>query len=225
MKSKGSGNELESAIKMFLLDRRITGCTEATIATCSAQLTPLLKWAEAKSITLGTLREEHVRDFLLFRQRVSQATLHAAAVRLKTFFKWSAQQGTCSDLTAKLRKPRLEQKVISALSADEIRSMLAFCKSNGFIGRRDEALIRFLTDTGTRISEGLDLAQDRLHLDSGRALLNGKGQKQRYVFFGPKTTRGLLRYFVADQALKIVAEGNFQGLRSAKPRCRPCKNA
>ena len=39
-----------------------------------------------------------------------------------------------------------------------------------------------------------------------------------------------LKKIVADQALniealKIVAEGNFSGLRSAKSRRRPCKNA
>ena len=203
MKCKGSENDLDYAVKMFLLDRQIAGCTQATIDAYQAQLKPFLKWIEDASLPLNSLTDREVREFLLHRQRVSQATLHAATVRLKTFFKWSADQGLCADLTAKVRKPKLESKVISALTPEEIKSMLALCKSNGYTGKRDEALIRFLLDTGARISEALDLMGDRLNLDTGRALLNGKGQKQRYVFFGPKTTRALLRYVAARDKLSL----------------------
>lgn len=87
--------------------------------------------------------------------------------------------------------------------------MLALCKSNGYVGRRDEAFIRFLLDTGARVSEALDLTLDRLHLDAGRALLNGKGQKQRYVFFGPKTTRALLRYIAAREKKRLRSSVAF----------------
>jgi site-specific recombinase XerD len=188
---------------MFTLDRQIAGCTKATVEAYQSQLRPFVKWASDQGLALRGLREEHVRDFLLFRQRVSQATLHAATVRLKTFFKWCAEQSLCDDLAARIRKPKQEVKVISALSIEEIRSMLALCKGNTYIGRRDEAFVRFLVDTGARVSEALDLTTDRLHLDAGRALLNGKGQKQRYVFFGPKTTRALLRYFAARDKKRL----------------------
>jgi site-specific recombinase XerD len=203
MKSKGSANGLDAAAKMFVLDRRIAGCTTATVEAYQSQLSPLVRWREERGIPLSRLREEHVREFLLFRQQVSQATLHAATVRLKTFFKWCAEQGLCDDLAVRIRKPKQETKVINALSVEEVRSMLALCKSNGYVGRRDEALIRFLLDTGARVSEALDLTADRLHLDAGRALLNGKGQKQRYVFFGPKTTRALLRYLAARDKKRL----------------------
>lgn len=60
--------------------------------------------------------------------------------------------------------------------------------------------MRFLIDTAARISEALDLTAERLQIDSGRALLNGKGGKQRYVFFGPKTAKALLRYLASCES-------------------------
>lgn len=138
MEGKSSGNGLKSAVKMFVLDRRIAGCTSATIEVYQAQLSPLIRWTGERQIPLVRLREEHVREFLLFRQQVSQATLHAATIRLKTFFKWCLEQGLCDDLTARIRKPKQETKVINALSVEEVRSMLALCKSNGYVGRRDD---------------------------------------------------------------------------------------
>ena len=106
-------------------------------------------------------------------------------MRIKTSFRWCAEQDVRPDLAARIRKPKQGAKVINALSIDDIRSMLSLCKSNGYIGRRDEAFMRFLIDTGARVSEALDLTIDRLDLDGGRALLNGKGQKQRYAFLRP----------------------------------------
>ena len=84
MKCKGSENDLDPAVKMFLLDRRIAGCTEATVHAYRAQIKPFQKWVEDQSLSLDSLTDREVREFLLHRQKVSQATLHAATVRLKT---------------------------------------------------------------------------------------------------------------------------------------------
>lgn len=203
----GSATDLDSAVKMFLLDRKIAGCTASTIEAYHSQLKPLVAWAIDRPS--DTLQERDIREFLMERQQVSQATLHAATVRLKTFFKWAASQKLCPDLTERIRKPKQEAKVINALSIEELRSLLRLCRSTGFVGRRDEALIRFLLDTGARVSEALDLTMDRMHLDSGRALLNGKGQKQRYVFFGAKTTRALLRYLAIRDKKRLRSSALF----------------
>ena len=97
--------------------------------------------------------------------------------------------------------------------------MLSLCRGNGFVSRRDEALIRFLLDTAARISEPLDLTTDRLELDAGRALVNGKGCKERYVFFGARTARALARY-VAWHERKSFRTGAVFVNRSGTPMNR-----
>jgi len=59
---------------------------------------------------------------------------------------------------------------------------------------REKALLLFLLDTGARISEALNLKMTNLHLEEGRALVTGKGAKERYVFIGKATKRALWRY-------------------------------
>jgi len=92
MQSKGSTKTLESAVRDFILDRQIGGCTNASIEAYRSQLNPLTKWATNGGLVLPSLTEEHLRQFLLFRGEVGTATLHSATVRLKTFFKSCAER-------------------------------------------------------------------------------------------------------------------------------------
>jgi site-specific recombinase XerD len=197
---QGKGSTLEAAVRNFILDRQIAGCTQTTIEAYKFQLNPLVKWAQEQDLTLPSFTEEHLREFLLGRGTAGKATLHSATVRLKTFFKWCESHSICRDLAAELSKPRQQQPVVSALSVDEVRAILSSCRGFRFIQRRDEALVRFLIDTAARVSEALDLTVDRLEVDVGRALLNGKGGKQRYVFFGQKTARSLMRYLATCES-------------------------
>ncbi len=185
------------------LTRQIAGCTPATIEAYRSQLRPLCRWAHEHAVALDTLGEEHVREFLLFRQQVSQTTLHAATIRLKTFFKWCAQESLCDDLTARIRKPKQQVKIVTALSVEELRLMLLLCNGTTFVPKRNEALIRFLLDTAARVSEALSVTLERLEMEAGRVLLDGKGQKQRFAFFGSRTADALLRYVTLREKLYL----------------------
>lgn len=209
MQSKGSTQTLDSAVRDFILDRQIGGCATASIEAYQAQLEPLGKWAANRGLVLPSLTEDHLRQFLLTRGEVGKATLHSATVRIKTFFKWCAKREICSDLAASLRKPRQAHTVISALSVRELQAMLSLCRGNSFVSRRDEALIRFLVDTAARVSEALELTIERLELDTGKALLNGKGDRQRFVFFGPKTARSLTRYLSVCETQRFRSNAVF----------------
>ena len=189
-----SAPELKVAIDAFVADRRIGGCTTATLNCYADQLMQVTRWAVRHDLDLPSMCESDVRDFLATRREVSRATLFNATVRVKTFFKWCGEQGICDDLAARIRKPRQEVKVVETLTLDQVRAMLSMCANNGFVGRRDESLVRFLVDTGARISEALDLTLERVELHAGRALVNGKGSKQRHVFFGKNTRVALESY-------------------------------
>jgi site-specific recombinase XerD len=133
----------------------------------------------------------------------------AVTARLKTFWRWAASQGMCADITAGLRRPKQEQKLIPALTVQQLKSLLALCSKSSFVDRRNDALLRLLLDTGLRISEALGLTVDRLHLENGRAHVSGKGQKERFVFIGPKTQRALLRYLAVRRNAAFGTDAVF----------------
>ena len=56
--------------------------------------------------------------------------------------------------------------------------MLSLFKTRGWVGVRDEALIRLMMDSGVRVSEALTLNVEDVQLDERTAFVRrGKGQK------------------------------------------------
>jgi len=70
--------------------------------------------------------------------------------------------------------PKVVNKAVPTISDDELASIIKACAGRAFDGRRDEALARFLLDTGCRVSELSGLMLDDLDLDRETALVLGK---------------------------------------------------
>jgi len=60
--------------------------------------------------------------------------------------------------------------------------------------RRDEAIIRLLLDCGLRVSELCGLRLTDVNLDQEMAIVTGKGNKVRPVYYSARTTAALDRY-------------------------------
>jgi site-specific recombinase XerD len=80
------------------------------------------------------------------------------------------------------------------LTDDELTTLLKACAGKRWYDHRDEAIIRLLLDTGIRVTELSSLAVADVDLDREMALVTGKGNKLRPVYFGARTARALDRY-------------------------------
>jgi integrase/recombinase XerD len=185
----------QQAVQGFLLDRRISGLTPATLATYKVHLDIFERWCQGNGISFQDLTTSHIRSFLAERQTKSQMRLVESYRRLRPFFRWAAQEEICNDLFATIRKPREPKPLVHALTVDQVKALIGATRGRGAIGERDEALIRLLVDTGLRISEALSLRLEEVNLADGRInVRRGKGQKDRIVYIGVKTVRALTRY-------------------------------
>jgi len=212
----------EDAISGFLLDRRISGLTAASIQTYRCHLAVFYRWCSDRQRLFSELTAGDVREYLAQRQSLSQSRLVEAYRRLQPFFRWAEAENYCENLFEKIRKPKEPQTQVSALTKDHVKAMLATCRGGGLLGLRDEALIRLLVDSGLRVSEALALTVQDIRFDDGAiAVHRGKGQKDRTVYIGPKTCKALLRYLCH----RLKNPGGLVFLtRQASPltRCSAC---
>ncbi len=119
-----------------------------------------------------------------------------------------------------LRPPKDVQQPVAVLSQDDVRQLLATCRGPLFDNRRDEALIRFMHDTGCRLGEvtSMQATPDWLNLKEGTAMVTGK-TGPRVIAFGPTAGAALYRYVRLRQrraprtetALWIGHKGPLQG--------------
>src|SRR5580765_3672189 len=95
-----------------------------------------------------------------------------------------------------LKPPKASEVLIPVLTLDQTKRLLDACHSGPrFEGARDEAIIRFLYDTGVRRGELVSMRTDSqsLNLQDGAATVTGK-TGPRVVAFGARTGAAIFRY-------------------------------
>jgi integrase len=155
-----------------------------------------LRWCgEAEPLDRATL-QRWITHLLDAGAEPATARIRLQAVR--RFAAWLAHpdQGEIgADPFVGLKPPKIDAKVVEALTADELRLMLKACAGRGLKDRRDEAVLRLLTETGMRAGEVLALNTADVDLQRGVAVVRkGKGGKGRFVAFTPSTGAAIDRY-------------------------------
>ena len=124
------------------------------------------------------------------------ATARTRQQAVRRFAAWLAQEGEVpADPFLGMKLPKVDVKVVERLSEDELRLLLKACAGKEMRDRRDEAMLRLMTETGMRAGELLALNVTDVDLARGLAVVRrGKGGKGRVVPFTPQTGAAIDRY-------------------------------
>ena len=202
------GAELQKFARS-LAARNVSAKTVETYTDSVRQLATFLK-AKGMPLALAGIRREHVESFVAsLLERWKPATAHNRYRGCQAFFKWLLEEGLITESPmARMRPPLLPEEAAPVLSEDQIKRMLRTCGTD-FEGRRDQAVIILLLDTGLRRREIANLRlwyeeEDRdgnvtrtggdLDLDGQAIYVLGKGGRHRLVPYGRRAARDLDRY-------------------------------
>ncbi len=102
----------------------------------------------------------------------------------------------------RMKPPIVGELLAPMLNDDQLRALLRVCsEDHTFAGRRDEAIIRVLLDSGARRAEiaALRWTPDNpdtndVDLDARQLRVLGKGRRERIVVIGREAVRALDRY-------------------------------
>lgn len=129
-----------------------------------------------------------------YGRSVSTARLYLKGVR--AFTAWAVKEGElAADEVKGIPQPELKgTKVLAHISVDQHQAMLDTCDPTTFVGRRDAAMLKMLKACGVRASELVGITVGDLALHNRRALVHGKGSKDRTVAYDADTALSLDRY-------------------------------
>ncbi len=135
-----------------------------------------------------------------FVQSLNARGLAASSVARKTaavrgLHRFQVAEGIAEDdptvLVDTAKRPRPLPK---ALTLDEVLALLETPDSTTSAGRRDRAILEFLYASGARVSEAAGLDLEDVDLESGTAIVTGKGNKQRLVPLGTYAVSAIENY-------------------------------
>ena len=138
-------------------------------------------------------------------QGAEAATGQARLLAVRRFAAWLAEEDEIpADPLLGIKGPKIDTKVTQPLSDDDIRAMLAACGKD-FMGLRDAALLRLMTEAGVRAGEVVAMEVADLNLREGVAVVRrGKGGKGRVVPVRPQTAAAIDKYLRARRSHRLA---------------------
>ncbi|GAB3435028.1 site-specific tyrosine recombinase XerD [Phycicoccus ginsengisoli] len=147
----------------------------------------------------SAVERRHVSGWLasLTEQGRAASTRSVRLKALSLFCDWLIAEGDSGMTTnpcAGVDRPKVVAPVIPIPTDAVIAKVLAGCNGQGFVDRRDHALLRLLADAGLRRSEAVGLDVEEIDVAARRAVVVGKGGRRRVVAFSSKTALAVSRY-------------------------------
>ncbi|MGV0680447.1 tyrosine-type recombinase/integrase [Mycolicibacterium fortuitum] len=225
--------DLAALLPSWLLALRAERKSPATIKSYKQGVLTFLGWCEASGAP-AELAKLTVQTFVaeLLENGQQPKTVTARLLAVRRFSAWLTDEGEQdTDPLIGIKQPKVDRKVVDALTDDELQTLIKACQGKAFTDRRDEAIVRLMAETGMRAGEVVGLELGDVDLARGIATVRrGKGGKGRLAPFGPQTGQALDRY-IRQRRTHRMAEGpklflgadnwrdfNYYGLRHALVR-------
>lgn len=194
------GIPLSDALEFFLLDIQSRRFTAHTLRFYRGRLSLFVEWCNEQGINhLEEVGASHIRKYLASIQQrgLSSAYQHGFARAIRAWLNFCVRDELIeSSPFDKVKMPRLEKKILPALTSAEIKTVLQTCSTD-----RDKAICLFLLDSGVRASEIIALNAGDVNMETGVVnVRQGKGQKDRVTYIGARTRKQLMRYFVKERS-------------------------
>jgi site-specific recombinase XerD len=189
--------DLAVLLDSWLLALRAERKSDKTVKVYGDGVRMFLRWCD-RTGTPAELAKSTVQAFVvaLLEGGAEPATARSRQLSLKRFSAWLTAEGEIDDdVLLGLRPPKIDVKVADPLTGDELRALIKACQGKTMRDRRDEAIIRLMTETGMRAGEVANLQATDVDLARGIAVVRrGKGGKGRIVPFGAQTASAIDRY-------------------------------
>ncbi len=109
--------------------------------------------------------------------------------------------------TLLISTPRLDKKLPTVLSVEEIDALINAIDASKSDGHRNRAMLETLYSCGLRVSELVELKLNQLYFDEGFIKVIGKGDKERLVPISERAIREIQFYFEQVRNTQKIQHG------------------
>jgi site-specific recombinase XerD len=162
-------------------------------------------------LTVEDLSADIIRKFLIHLEDVRNNTVRTRNLRLAaihTFFRYLSIRDPCflidSQAVLNVSFKRQAQPVMDYLEREEILDIFEKIDVQTRLGRRDDAMLRLLYNTGMRAQELVDLNVNHIRFSRPHYVrIHGKGNKERTCPLWPETMQAL-RSHIRDRSISFT---------------------
>jgi site-specific recombinase XerD len=174
------------------------------------------EWLRSAQIQLADLTPDHVYEFLDTKPHWSDSSRWNFWCALKALLTFIDDEHHLVIHKVKIKRSKPEPQ--RTLKTDEVRRLVESIDPETRAGKRDQALIALMLDTGLRAAEVCRLKRDHVDVDETLLKVRVKGNKWSFRRFGNHTAmilRGWLKY--RDETAMPDVETFFISMGGTKP--------
>jgi integrase/recombinase XerC len=196
IQSKESVEKLLNNYKRYLEVER--HASPYTVRNYTHDLRHFLEFLNKENVaTLEDVDRKLLRRYiaLLQEQGFEKSSLSRKLSALRSFYFYLMQRNfTSSNPLLTVSSPKLEKRLPSFLSSNEVVRLLETPVTTTPQGQRDRAMLELLYASGLRVSEIVGLDLGNVNIEAHEVRVWGKGSKERMALIGQPAANALERY-------------------------------
>ena len=195
--------EIGKFIEYLHVEKQTSKNTEVSYERDLRKMSQYLKWQEIDSVKAVTATSLNSYVMYLEQNGMKPATISRSIASMKAFFTYLHKNRLIeTDPSEVLKAPKIEKKLPSVLTTEEMTQLLEQPSGNSPKELRDKAMLELLYATGIRVSEliSLKLADINLQMEYINCI---DAHKERIIPFGKKAKEAL-KVYLKDGRPKLV---------------------
>ncbi|MBR3133925.1 MAG: site-specific tyrosine recombinase XerD [Clostridia bacterium] len=202
---------MDKQIKLFLqFLQRDKKLSDNTLQSYRRDILQYEKYVENNEINYIKVTEEDIKKYLKELKRIGKktSTISRSLASIRSFYQFLVKtKKVKGDPTANVQSPKIEKRVPSVLTSDEVELLLEQPKDVDLKGTRDKAMLEFAYATGMKVTEIIDLNIDDIDFKSGTVTCSNR-KKTRTVPLGGLAEKALKEYVEETRPILLKDDKN-----------------
>ncbi len=179
-----------------------------TVRNYTADLLDFFRYLRTKKVSSLDAVDKHIiRNYLgeLVKLDFVKASIARKLSAIRSFYRYLLREKLVASSPVSATSPKLDKRLPSFLSPEEINRLLSAPDLSTPQGQRDSALMELLYASGLRVSELVNLNLGQIDLEGREIRVLGKGSKERMVLMGEPAAAALANYLEKGRP-KLLSE-------------------
>ncbi len=165
--------------------------SKLTIKSYKEDLEEFLFVTKLKDVFYAT--ETDIKKYYRHLYNKNNNTIARKISTLKSYFKYLSRNSNYENIMLKFKLPKKKKSLPTFLNYDDLEKVID-SSDYGDFGERNRLIIEMLYATGVRVSELVNIRISDIDFSEKMIRIHGKGNKERFVFYGEYCEEALNRY-------------------------------
>ena len=200
---------MEKQLKLFFEflenDKKLS---DNTLQSYKRDIKQFKEYLNQKGKDYSNITKEDMKEYIEHLQSIGKkaSTISRNLASIRSFYQYLIRTKKIkNDPTENIQSPKVEKKIPSVLTSQEVELLLEQPKDVDLKGTRDKAMLEFAYATGMRVTEIISLNIENVDLEQGFVICNTVGKK-RNIPLGSISLKALKEYVEKARPILIKDE-------------------